>query len=407
LTAARATFRRTFKALENRHYRWLWLGQLATSGTFQMGNVVQGWLVYRLTNSAFALGWVGAGWSVATLTLGLYGGAITDRVDKRAVIFWGRVGMMLSTLLIGILVATGAIRVWHLALAAFANGVSSAFLMPAQQSIVSDLVSRDTLMNAMSLNALGMGLMGIFGASLAGAMIELAGAQAVYFFMAGLYVMSLFAILHLPRSLPREGERRAVMADMRGVVGYLRGKPLLVLVLILGFVRVFLVMPYQSLLPAYARDNLGFDAAGLGLLQSAVGVGGLLASLVASNLGDMKGKGRLLARSSAVLGLCLILYVTVPWVPGVFLSLALVGGLGNLYMVLSSTLLLSNTDAAYRGRITSISMMEWGLLPVGTIPSGAIADQVGVPWVVGVQGALVAIIFTLVAWRKPELKTLD
>jgi MFS family permease len=399
--------RRTFHALENRHYRWLWLGRLATSGTFQMGNVVQGWLVYHLTGSAFALGWVGAGWSVATLTLGLYGGTITDRVDKRALIFRTRLGMMLSTFTIGVLVATGSIQIWHLAVANFMNGAMSAFLMPAQQSIVSELVGPDTLMNAMSLDALGMGLMGIFGASLAGIAIEAIGPGSVYFFMAALYAMSLVAIMRVPDVPTRSTERRSVLADIRGALQYLRGEPLLVLVLALGVARVFFVMPHMSLLPAFARNNLGLDASGLGMLQSVIGMGGLVASLIAGNLGALRGKGRLLARSSAVLGLCLIALVTVRWLPAVYLSLFLIGGLGNLYMVLSSTLILTHSDPAYRGRVVSVSMMEFGLMPLGTLPSGAIADRVGVPWVVGVQGALVALLFTLVAWRKPELADMD
>lgn len=407
LALAVRTLRNTFKALENRHYRWLWIGRLATSGTFQMGNVVQGWLVYHLTGSAFALGWVGAGWSVATLTLGLYGGTITDRVDKRALIFWTRLGMMLSPLTIGVLVTTGLIQVWHLALSNFLNGALSAFLMPAQQSMVSELVDPDALMNAMSLDALGMGLMGIFGASLAGLAIEAIGPESVYFFMAGLYAMSLYAITRVPDVPSRSVERRSVWADITSAFSYLRGEPLLLLVLMLGVARVFFVMPYMSLLPAFARDNLRLDASGLGFLQSILGLGGMLASLIAGNLGELRGKGRLLARASAVLGLCLIALATIHWLPAVYLSLLLIGGLGNLYMVLSSTLILSYCDQAYRGRIVSISMMEFGLMPLGTLPSGAIADRVGVPWVIGVQGVMTTLIFGLVAWRKPELADMN
>jgi MFS family permease len=405
-TDARA-LRATFKALENRNYRWLWLGRLSTSGTFQMGNVVQGWLVYHLTGSAFALGWVGAGWSVATLTLGLYGGAMADRVDKRVMIFWMRVGMLLSTLTLGLLVASGAIRVWQVALGSFFNGVFSAFLMPAQQSIISDLVEPDSLMNAVSLDALGMGLMGIFGASLAGYFIDTIGAQAVYYTMAGLYLLSLYAATRLPHIAPNSRAGRSVRSDLLDGARYLRTKPLLVLILALEIVRVFLVMPYMSLLPAFADQELAFDASGLGLLQSTIGLGGLVASLIATRLGTLKHKGRLLTRASVLLGLCLVLFVSLRWLPAVFLSLALVGGLGNLYMVLSGTLLLTHTDPAYRGRVVSLSMMAWGLMPLGTIPSGAIADRVGVPWVVGVQGIIVMAVFALVSWRKPELADMD
>jgi predicted MFS family arabinose efflux permease len=259
----------------------------------------------------------------------------------------------------------------------------------------------------MSLDALGMGLMGVFGASLAGVAIEAIGPQSVYFAMALLYLLSLVAIMRVPDVPTRSTERRSALADIRGAFQYLRGEPLLVLVLALGVARVFFVMPYMSLLPAFARNNLGLDASGLGLLQSVLGLGGLVASLVAGNLGALRGKGRLLARSSAVLGLCLVALVTVPWLPAVYLALFLIGGLGNLYMVLSSTLILTHSDPAYRGRMVSVSMMEFGLMPLGTLPSGAIADRVGVPWVVGVQGAIVMAIFALVSWRKPELADMD
>ncbi|MGI6376341.1 MAG: MFS transporter [Anaerolineae bacterium] len=407
MAATTRALRRTWKALENRNYRWLWLGRLATSGTFHMQNVVQGWLVYQLTESAFALGWVGAGWSVAMLAFGLFGGTIADRVDKRRLIFWMRTATLINTLLIGLLVAAGVVQAWHLATSSFVNGLISAFLMPAQQSLVSDLVEPDTLMNAVSLDAVGMGLMGIVGASVAGACIDRLGPQAVYFLMATLHALSAYAILRVPRPARAPRRTQSAWADLVGGARYLRTQPLLALLLAFEGVRVLFVMPYQSLLPAFAQDNLGFDASGLGLLQSAVGLGGLLASLVASHLGGHRGKGRLLARSSIVAGLCLILFVSVPWQPAVFLSLAAVGGLGNLYMVLSSTLLLTHSAPAYRGRIVSMSMMAWGLMPLGTMPSGAIADRIGVPWVVGFQGAMVMAIFMLVLWLKPELNDLD
>lgn len=401
-----ASLRNTFQALSNRHYRWLWLGRLATATTFQMGNVVQGWLVYHLTGSAFALGWVGAGWSVSTLLLSPYGGVIADRVDKRSLMLWSRIGMMANTLVLGLLISMGLIQVWHIALASFFTGIFIAFLMPAQQAIISELVEPHVLMNAMSVDALGMGLMGVISASVAGFVITAVGAQGVYFAMAGMYVIALYTILKLPKAPPRDGERASVWSDLLGGAQYLRGNSILLTILGLGLVRVFFVMPYHALMPAFARNNMGFDAAGLGLLQSAAGVGALVASLIACNMGDFQGKGKLLVQISVALGFCLIAYVTVPWVPMVFILLAIIGGLNNLYMVLNNTLLLSNADPRYRGRVLSIALMEFGLYPLGTIPSGAIADRVGVSLVVAAQGAVVASVFALVSKLKPGIKEL-
>ncbi|MBM3189575.1 MAG: MFS transporter, partial [Chloroflexi bacterium] len=92
----------TFDSLRNRPFRWLWLGGLASSATFQMGTVAQGWLVYELTGSAFALGWVSAGWSISTLALSLYGGVMCDRLEKRGILVWSRLAMVFNSLILAV-----------------------------------------------------------------------------------------------------------------------------------------------------------------------------------------------------------------------------------------------------------------------------------------------------------------
>lgn len=115
---------------------------------------------------------------------------------------------------------------------------------------------------------------------------------AVYYLMTTLHALSAAAILRIPRLPLAPRETRSAWADLVAGAHYLRGQPLLALLLALEGVRVLFLMPYQSLLPAFAQDSLGFDASGLGLLQSAIGFGGLLASLIAGHLGGLKNKGR-------------------------------------------------------------------------------------------------------------------
>jgi MFS family permease len=407
VTIVLRTLQKSFGALQYPAYRWLWLGRLATSATFHMGSVAQGWLVYELTDSAFALGWVGAGWSLATLLLSPYGGVIVDRIDKRGLMLAMRIGMLLNNVAVGLLLSLGMIQVWHLALSWFLTGVFGAFLLPAQQAMLSEVVPSHALMNAVSFDALGMGLMGILGASAAGLMIESVGAQSVYFVVAGMYLIASAATWPLPKAEPSAANANGVWSDIIEGARYLRSEPLLLALIALGLVRVFFVMPYTTLLPAFAQDRLGLHASGLGLLQSANGTGALLASLLACYLGDARGKGKMLVLSGVIVGLCLMLYVATPWLPSVLLFLVCIGGLSNLYLVLSSTLILSRAAPIYRGRVLSLTMMEYGLSPLGTLPAGAIADQVGVPWVTGVQGAIAAAVFGLVAILKPELRRMD
>ncbi|MGI5917128.1 MAG: MFS transporter [Anaerolineae bacterium] len=383
----------TVGALRNRHFRWLWVGRLSSGVTVEMGTVVQGWLVYRLTGSAFALGWVASGWSVATLALSLYGGVISDRIEKRTLLIWSRAGMLVNSLAIAVLIMSDLLQVWHLAANSLLNGVFFAFLMPAQESIVAELVDRRTILNAVSLNAVGFGLMGIVAASTAGALIELIGPAGVYLIMAAVYGGAIYATYKLPRIAPTGDGDASVWSDLWNIVGYLKQRPAILAVLLLGLTRVFFVMPHRTLMPAFSQDNLGFDGAGLGLLMSILAVGAMLGSLIMSSLGDIQGKGRLLLLSGAASGLFLILFVSIPWMSGVFISLAAVGLFNSIYMVLSQALLLNHVDPVYRGRIISISLAEWGLMPLGTLPSGAIADLVGVPPVIIVLGLIVIVVY--------------
>jgi MFS family permease len=396
-----------FRSLENQHFRWLWLGRLASSATFQMGAVAQGWLVYRLTGSALALGWVGAGWSISALILSLYGGAISDRVEKRTLLLWTRGAMVLNSLALALLATMGMIQVWHLAASSLFSGVIFAFMMPAQQAILAELVDKGTLLNAISLQSLGMGLMGIFAASLAGVVIEAIGVDGVYYGMALLYVLALFTLTKLPKTGFSNTGALSIWSNLREGVRYIRFQPALVAPLALALVRVLLAMPYRTLMPKYAKDVLGFDATGLGVLAAAPGLGSLISSLVLASLGDFRGKGKLLLVAGMAMGVSLIAFVNTGYLPLVLLFLALLGATGTACMVASQTLLQVNCADAFRGRVMSVHMMMWGLTPLGTIPAGALSDRFGVPPVITAQGAMFTAIFAAVFLLKPKIRRME
>ena len=400
-------WRGTFVSLRNRDFRWLWLGGLASSATFQMGTVAQGWLVYQLTGSAFALGWVGAGWSVSALVLSLFGGAISDRVEKRDLLLWTRAGMVLSSLVLAVLMSTDAIRIWHLAASSLFNGVLFSFMMPAQQAMLAELVDRRTLLNAISLSSIGMGLMGIVAASLAGLMIEFAGVDSVYYAMAALYIWALFALSRLPATGPAHIGTTSVWSDLKEGVRYLGVSPAVAAVLGLSLARVLFAMPYGTLMPKFAKDVLGFEATGLGVLMAAPGIGSLISSLVVASLGDFRRKGRLLLAGGVAMGVSLVLFASASQLLLAILFLVFVGGSGNICMVVNQTLLQVDCDDQFRGRVMSMYMMMWGLTPLGTIPAGAAADRVGVPLVVGLQGGLLAAIFLGVWLLRPRIRRLE
>ena len=175
----------------------------------------------------------------------------------------------------------------------------------------------------------------------------------------------------------------------------------------LVFVRGFLGMPYRTMMPKYAQDVMGLDATGLGILLSAPGVGSLISSLVMASLGDFKGKGRLLLISGIVMGVGLVAFGSTQSFTLVLVLLAIVGAASNVCMVTNRALLQLNCDPPYLGRLMSAYMMMFGLTQLGTMPAGAIADTLGVPLVITVQGALFAAVFVAVLALGRKIRTLE
>jgi len=397
----------TFDALRNPNFRWLWVGRLASSACFQMGGVAQGWLVYQLTGSALALAWVGSGWAISTLLFSLYGGVVSDRVEKRHILVWARVALAFNTLLIALLISTGAVRIWHLMASSLVAGALFSFTMPAEQAIVVELVGRGTLLNALALNSISMGLMGILSASAAGLLIEFVGVAGVYYLMVVFYLLAVFAIAKLPLTGVSALPSGSVWRDLREGVRYIAGHSALLLLLGLALSRVLFAMPYRTFMPKFAKEVMGMEAAGLGLLMAAPGLGWSISSLAVASLGDFRSKGKLLLAAGLVAGASLFLFASAHHLPLVLFFLVLVGATGSICMVANNTLLQINSADRFRGRVMSVYMMMWGLSPLGTLPAGAVVDRMGVPFVVALQGVLLALIFLAVALLRPEARQLE
>jgi MFS family permease len=394
----------TFDALQNRHYRIYWFHRLGCEGAMNLTSVAQGWLVYQLTGSALALGWVGAGRAVATLLVSPWGGVISDRYDKRSVLVWTRIGMALVGLGIAVLVSTGRVQVWHLAAGTLLNGVLSALMMGAQQSIVSDLVEGKTLMNAVSMNAVGLGITGMVFPSLSGVLVDTIGVGGVYYIGVGIYLATVVALMMLPAVPADTAYREPPLRALAEGVRYTARDVVLQTMIIVAFARFLLSMSYATYMPKFASEVLGYEAAGLGLLLSAPGVGALIASLSMAALRDFRHKGSLLLWTGIIMGGLLVGFglARSPWL--VFLLLILLGACGNILRVANQALLQGCCEGRYRGRVMSLYGMSMGSGPLLGIPMGALADLHGVPLVVGIQGVLLALVFGALAIFRPTVR---
>ncbi len=393
-----------FASLRNRDFRWYWFGMLAAFNAMQMQIVARGWLVYTMTNSPLALGLVSAGFGVPMLLFSLYGGAIADRVEKRKLMLITRSGMSLTSLVITILITMKMIALWHLMLASAVSGVFMAFNLPGRQAFMLELVGKDTLLNAIAMNSTALNICRIASPALAGVLLKVIGVTGVYWLVSISSSLVVFSLWMIPPGKPmavRPGV--PLLRDVIDGLSYVRSNKIILALLLIGIVPILTAMPYQLLMPVFAKTIFKAGETGFGFLMSAVGVGALTGSTLLASFGDFQHKGRLAFFVGIVFGVCLVLFSFSKSLLIGAAFLVFVGGGNSMYMTLNSTLIMSNTPEELIGRVMSINMMTFGIMPLAMLPAGALAQVIGAPFTVAGGGVFVTLFLIAMGFFQPRI----
>lgn len=392
---------RTFAALHNRDYRLLWLGTLGSFTAMQMQQVARGYLAYHLSGSAAVLGVVGLSAGLPQLIFSLFGGVIADRVKKRNLLLVTQTLTGLVALATALLVATDLITIPQLIFLGVLQGTIFSFNMPARQAFLAELVGPAEMMNAVALNNAGMNFTRIFGPALAGFMISVPviGLAKVFFFMAACYLLPVAMLLQIrPKFVGAVRSKAPMLQEFMEGMRYIYRHEVLGMLLLLGLVPIILGFPYQMMLPVFASEEVfGVGARGLGLMSAFAGMGALVGALTVASATGVRRRGRLQLMTGAGFGLSLLVFGASPSFPLALLALAAVGFTGSVYQSLNSTLIMTSSAPAYYGRVMSVNMMGFSLMPIASLPMGIIADHAGAPRTILISGLLVTLFVTCVA----------
>jgi len=381
---------RTFWSLRHRDYRLLWFGTLFASSGQWIQQVSIGWLTYQITNSPFMLGAVNGFRSLPLLVLGPFGGVAADRLDRKKLMFFTQMFLMAVTAAFATVVLLGYAHVWNIILFTILTGVAWAFNMPVRQSIVPNIVPREDLQNAIALNAAGFNITRIVGPSAAGLLIAGVGIAGNFYLQTAMYlgVAAMVWQLRLPSGRQTASKASVTSSLAEGARYVWTNRPLRVQ-MTLALLPVVLALPYTSLMPIFARDVLHKQAAGFGVLMAAPGVGAVMGTLAVAGGRDVRRKGLLIFSCLIGLGITLILFSQSRWYWPSLGLLVLAGCFQMVYMSQNQTLLQLKTPDEYRGRVMGIYMLNQGLLPLGSLFAGMLAQFKGAPFAVGVMGASV------------------
>jgi len=387
-------------------FRLLMLGTLASSTAFWMYQVAVGWLALQLTDSPFFVAMVGFASGIPLLLLSLPAGVIIDRFDRRNVLLVAQLGAVLIATLLAFLVGSGMIgRVSMLALVA-TYGTMMSFVFPTRTTIVPSLVERRDMANAVALNSACQNATRVVGPSIAGVLIGLLGVAETFAVAAAMQALALVTTARLPPQIPESSSRGGTgWSSLTVGLRVVARRPYLVGLIVLALAPTVLVMPYINLMPVFARDELDLGSTGLGVLLASTGLGTVAGSLAVARRSSGQAGSRGQIVTAAAFAICVMAFSVTPIVAVELPLLFAAGWMSAAFLALNQTALQMSVEDDVRGRVFSIYLLTWGMLPIGQLFVGALASQVGPPLAMVMSGLIALASIGAIVWRFSSLRT--
>jgi MFS family permease len=382
--------RRSLRAFRNSNYRLYFFGQLVSQTGSWLQRIAQSWLVLQLTDSPAALGIVTAAQFLPIMVLSLFAGVIADRLPRRRLLYVITVVQTIQSVALAVLTLTGTIQLWEVYILAFILGAASAFEMPTRQVFLNQLVERDELQSAISLNSSVFNGARVIGPGIGGVIIAAWGVGWCF----GLNAISFAAVLISLAMLDvhrmyqmRRPARRPLWNQLLDGLGYSARTPALAFPLLLLAIIGTFGYNFGVTLPLLARFALNLDAVGFGSLNAAMGVGSLCGALaVAARLVP---SGRTLLIASGGFSSLLLLVAILSSYQLTLAVLVLLGVASVTYSAVTNTTLQLNSHEQYRGRVLSLyTLLFAGTTPIGGALTGWLANVWGIRLTVGLEAGI-------------------
>jgi MFS family permease len=381
---------RSLRAFRNANYRLYFFGQLVSQTGSWLQRIAQSWLVLQLTDSPAALGIVTAAQFLPIMVLSLFAGVIADRLPRRPLLYAITVVQTVQSVALAVLTFTGTIQLWEVYILAFILGAASAFEMPTRQVFLNQLVERDELQSAISLNSSVFNGARVIGPGIGGVII--AGWGVAWCF--GLNAISFAAVLISLAMLDvsrlhqmQRPARRPLWNQLLDGLRYSARTPELVLPLLLLAIIGTFGYNFGVTLPLLARFALNLGAVGFGSLNAAMGLGSLFGALAVAARLTPNPRALLIAGWS--FSILLLVVAVLPSYPLTLAVLVLLGVASVTYSAVTNTTLQLNSDEQYRGRVLSLyTLLFAGTTPIGGALTGWLADVWGIRVTLGLEAGV-------------------
>ena len=387
-----------FRAFASRNYTLYFIGRSVSQfGTWMQRTAVI-WVVYSMTHSAFLIGVTIFAEQFPSFLFSIPGGVAADRYNRYTVIKITQVTSMAQAVLLAALVITGHTAVWAILLLSVILGIINAFDVPARQSLIHDVVASPAdLPNAVSLTTATASLAQLLGPALSGIVLSVFGAGVCFLLNAASFggVIVSLLLMKLPAYQPKLKDKK-IIAEFAEGFSYIKNTPDVGLIVAMLALVSLLVLPYNTVLPVFAKVVFKGDASTFGYINSFVGVGAVTATIFLASRKPGTHLRRILFISTILMGAGLICFSQIKNFPAAMLFAAIAGFGSVAQFTVSNIIVQSESAPEMRGRAIGILLMAiFGMLPLGSLLVGAVSEHIGAPATVLVQG-IIALVIALI-----------
>ena len=364
------------QALKYRNFKLFLGGQLISIVGNYIQTIAQAWLVYRLTGSAALLGLVAFSGQISIFVLAPISGVVADSKSRKHILFITQIAPMLLSFLLAALTLSGRVQIWHVFTVAALMGVVNAFDFPVRQAFVAELVPREDLISAVTLNSSMINSARTIGPGIGGLLVAGVGEGWCFLGNALSYVAVIIGLLMIRSTAARKKTPQHFRAGVAEAFNFVRHTgPVGALLVLLGLIS-FTGLRYEILMPVYVKEMLHGGPTQFGLLMGASGIGAILGSLVLAMFSNVRTLGDWAAMAAAGFGGTLVLLSFSHSFGLSFLVMLLIGFTMVTGLDASNTLVQRIVPDELRGRVMAIwTMMLSGLAPFGSLVVGVLAQQ--------------------------------
>jgi len=361
-----------------------------------MQNTGVSWVIYSMTHSTFMLGLALFSLLFPRFVLSLFGGIVSDRYNRYKILLITQIASMIQAALLATLTLSNHYAVWELLALSAILGIINAFDSPARQPLVHEMVfDKEDLPNAIALNSSMVNFAKIIGPAISGIILVKFGA-GICFLVNAISFMAVIISLLFMKLQPSNSVRpvkKKITSELTDGFRYIRRTPDLGMILLMVSVVSLLVLPYETLMPVFAKVVFKGDASTFGYIRSFIGIGAIVGTIFLASLKSGADLKFVLLTNTIILGIGLIFFSLVTNFP-VAMVFAIIFGFGAMAQTtVCLTIIQVQTEAKMRGRVMSFLLMAMtGMLPLGGLIVGAISQHIGAPYTLIGQGFLALII---------------